>query len=243
MDMAEYWLWRPFTPPEFTRAPVQYYEEDLSLNRSYLPEIIKKEVKSNSHVLDKAKSKGYLKEDYTKKVPMFPTSIEPVDEWVWYLKDEVVDYYKKNFNYSAKLNIADVFKARENLANKFAEYTRWDWVPSPYFMTLEVETFRIVVRNPDGTEGEVFIVGSYPDHPMMGFLDTQNVMIVREMEKILQDKEMDYYVDDMVGETREGRALKEIIEEDEYPNMYNNEKNDRGKQRRRKKQERLLRNV
>jgi len=209
LDIAEYWMWKPFVAPEFHRPSAQNFEEDVSVTSKKLPfpEPMRDEIKAKL---------GEIKDAKLDKTKTFLTGIEPVDKWVWFLKDEMVEYYKKNENYRAGLDVVDVLRARKKLSDQYAEYGRWDWQPSPYFTCLEMPTFRVVVRNPDGTESETFIFGSYPDKPMMCPLDTQNVMVVRLLELALQEKELENYINDMVGESIGGKDVKEVVKDD-YP--------------------------
>ena len=219
IDMAEYWLWRSFNPPGFDKPPIQIYEEKQLLMKSNLPKMLKENLKeimkNNSDVSGKYET-----------ISTFPSGIEPVDDWVMFLTDKLVKHYQGKYKYKSSLNVVDIMQARKNLEEKFKEYNRWDWVPSPYFITFEVETFRVVTRSPTGKEGETFIIGSFPDHPFVACFDTQNVMIIRELEKILQEKELKNHITDIIGDTEEGKKIEDIIKEDEYPNLYgmNNKK-------------------
>lgn len=215
LDIAEYWMWKPFAAPELYRPSAQTFDEDIPITSPKLrfPQDLKDNIKENIGRLGNA---GF------KNIKSFPTGIEPVDKWVWFLKGEMEQYYKKRYNYRAGLDVVDVFEARKRLADQYAEYSRWDWQPSPYFICLEMPTFRIVVRNPDGTESETFIFGDYPQHPMMAPLDTQNVMVLRQLELILQEKEMENYITDMVGESVGGKKTEDIVKED-YPYLHDQE--------------------
>ena len=207
IDAAEYWLWKPFMIPEIHRASAVRYDQELPIEKMGWSEPIMSEIKENY---------GRLKEAKLHEVKTFPSGIEPVDNWVLFLRDEMVKYYKEKYGYRSSLDIVDVFEARKSLINQFAEYSRWDWQPSPYFVCLELPTLRVVVRNPDGTESETFIFGSYPDMPMMAPLDTQNIMLVRLMELMLQNRETDNYITDMVGDTVDGKKIHDVVKDD-YP--------------------------
>jgi hypothetical protein len=165
---------------------------------------------------------GAVKGKYA-KLDTFLTGAEPVDKYVWFLRKEMVKWYRDNFNYRADLDVMDVLDTRKKLADMYAQYGRWDWLPSPYFVTLEVKTLRVVVRNPDGTESETFIVGDYPDQPLMAMFDTQNTIMLRLLEIRLREKELEHYGTDMVGETVGGKKIKDIVEDD-YPYLYGKEK-------------------
>ncbi len=214
LDIGEYWMWKPFAAPEFQRASAQYNKEKVPLMRMPFPQQMKDDLKDNwDAVKDTISKEGF------EKIDLFLTGIEPVDKWVWFLKDKMVEHYQKFYNYRATLDAVDVLRARKKLAEQYAEYGRWDWQPSPYFVCLELPTFRVVVRNPDGTESETFIFGSYPDRPMMTPIDTQNVMVLRFLELALQEKEMENYITDMVGESVEGKKTEEVVKED-YPYLH-----------------------
>lgn len=214
LDAAEYWMWKPFWPPEIHRPSLQSYKEKLPVMRMPFPEPMKHEIKEN---WDRVKGRGF------EKLETFLTGIEPVDKWVWFLKDKMVEWYKKKYGYRADLDAIDVLEARKKLADQYAEYGRWDWQPSPYFVCLEVETFRVVTRNPDGTESETFIIGDYPRHPLMAPFDTQNVTLLRFLELKLQEKELENYITDMVGESIGGEKVGELVKED-YPYLHNVER-------------------
>lgn len=202
-DSAEYWMWRPFWPPEIHRPSLQRNDEDVSITGFNLPEFAKQQlIESNK--------------DKKKTLKVFPTGIEPVDKWVWFFKDEMVKYYKIRENFKSDLTAQDVLKARQELSDQFVEYGRWDWLPSPYFMCLEVDLFRIVQRNPDGTESETLIIGDYPRHPLMAIFNTQNAILVRLLELKLQHKELERYITDMIGETAEGEKAEDLMKEN-YP--------------------------
>ena len=211
IDAAEYWMWKPFWPPEIHRPSLQYFKEKIPITKMPYPKDMIDSIKDNWDIV---KEKGHT------EIETFLTGIEPVDKWVWYLKDTMSDWYAKKFNYRARLDLIDVLDARKELNDMYTEYGRWDWLPSPYFMCLEVETFRVVVRNPDGTESETFILGDYPRHPLMCPLDSQNVIMLRLLEMKLQSKELENYITDMVGESVDGQKLEDAIKND-YPNLFN----------------------
>lgn len=211
IDAAEYWMWKPFWPPEIHRPALQYFKEKVPILRMPYPKDMKDAIGDNW---------GIIKEKKYDKLETFLTGIEPVDKWVWYLKDDMVKWYKEKYNYRSNLNVIDVLDARKELNDMYTEYGRWDWLPSPYFMCLELETFRVVVRNPDGTESETFILGDYPRHPLMCPLDSQNVILLRLLELKLQQKELENYVTDMVGESVNGQKIDEAMKDD-YPFLFN----------------------
>jgi hypothetical protein len=211
IDAAEYWIWKPFWPPEIHRPSLQYFKDKIPILKMPYPKDMKDAIEDNWDI---------IKEKRYDKLDTFPTGIEPVDKWVWYLKDDMVKWYKEKFNYRSNLNVIDVLDVRKELNDMYTEYGRWDWLPSPYFMCLELETFRVVVRNPDGTESETFILGDYPRHPLMSPLDSQNVILLRLLELKLQQKELENYVTDMVGESVNGQKIEEAIKDD-YPFLFN----------------------
>lgn len=222
LDAAEYWMWRPFWPPEIHRPSLQNFKKDVPvLSMPSFPEPMRNEIKDR---FSEVKEAGF------EKLETFLTGIEPVDKWVWFLKDEMVKWYRKKYNYRADLDVIDVLNARKKLGEQYAEYGRWDWQPSPYFATLEVPTFRVVVRNPDGTESETFIIGSYPEKPLMAPFDTQNVILLRFLELKLQEKETENYINEMVGESLEGKSMKEVVKED-YPYLHGQKAKKEMKQR------------
>jgi hypothetical protein len=211
MDASEYWLWKPFWPSEIHRPPMGAETEKRSIMRMPFDRVTRDYFKANWDML-----KG------VKKYETLTTSItgaEPIDKWVIFFMDKMVKYYHEKENFRATLDARDLLDARQDFFNKFKDMERWNWLLSPYFVTIELTLWRLVYRLPDGTESETLIVGDYPDNSMCAKMDSQNVMILRLLELKLQEKEFMHWVSDMIGETVAGRNIADILNE-KHPSIF-----------------------
>lgn len=213
VDASEYWLWKPFWPAEIHRPPLGGEKENVSISRAPFDRVVRDYLRANW---------DFIKDEY-KTITTSPTGIEPLDKWVIYLQDKMVKHYHKTEGYRSILTARDILEVRNDFVNMYEKMERWNWLLSPYFMTVELNIFRIVFRLADGTEGETLIIGSYPDLALCVKMDTQNVLLLRMLELKLQEKEFLSWITDMMGESVEGKKIEEFLSET-HPMIFKSEK-------------------
>ena len=84
---------------------------------------------------------------------------------------------------------------------------------------------RIILRLPDGTELEDMTF-----NPIFFFLDTQNMMLLRFLEVRAQEKALENYINEMLGDTTKGVKLEKLSEEyEKLFHVYPEEKSEKEK--------------
>ncbi len=197
LDSSEYWAWKPFAVPEFHKAPqIGSAKEKMDILGIPFPESFKQMIRNEWKQIP----------DKFKKLEIFPTSIEPLDRWVMHFLGKMEE------NYNVKLSAKEILEVREKFANT---YNSRGWTPTPYFVVVEIEPERTVMRFPDGGEGEdiTFFIRAV--------LDSQNTMLLRYLEMKLKDIEFERYISEFLGETVRdklgvSRGLRDILKE-EFP--------------------------
>ncbi|MEK6909939.1 MAG: hypothetical protein AABW61_02575, partial [Candidatus Aenigmatarchaeota archaeon] len=150
--------------------------------------------------------------------------------------DEIVRKYvpKVEEYYNVKISIADVFDARKRLTDLFlrkametvgqrayksiGDYVApgVTWQFSPYYVFLDIPYPRTVIRNPNGTEMEDVMIENMTVQGR-----TQNVIIVCLLEVMAREKQLENYINQLVGEVG-GPDLKPIEElvKEQYPEIF-----------------------
>jgi len=203
VDFAEYWLWKAFFVPELHKSTAELSDMKVNIKKIGFPEEFRRMIKNEW---------DDLKEDY-KKIPIFPTKIEPIDSWVMLLKKKLEEHYQKTNSFKIILTAKDVLEARKNMIEM---YIGKGWPQSPNFVTIQIPVLRIVIRLSDGSEQEVVQMGTSNDSPFKVILETQNVILFRLLELKLLEKEFEYYISDILGETIEGQKIDKFLKE-QYP--------------------------
>ena len=211
LEFSEIWAWKPFMIPELHKAYYETTDDTINIMKSDLPQEFKKEIKDNWDLI----------KDKHAKIKKSPTGIEPLDKWVLYFRDKLQEFYRENFNLkNVTLTTKDLLDVRDEF---ISNYKKKGWIATPYFQTMEIPTFRIVMRFADGQEMEVLILGDTEGDKMLLSLDTQNVILVRMLELKIKEKEFESYISEMLGETGvEGKKIEDIIKE-QYPYLKGGE--------------------
>jgi len=217
MDHVTLWAWRPFAPSEKYKVTREFMAtvplEEVGFRKDEI-EYIKKKVKDDPSLMDK-----YFLGKEAKEIESLP--VEPsIDNVVRRLAKKVEAQYGVIFN------PLDFFDAREMLLVNYRRSITGlrreiiggvgageTWPFSPYFTFLEIPMDRTVIRLPNGEEVEDLWIEN-----MKGFTESQNIILVRCLEIIARDKQLDYYISSMLGEAgvveHEGKEIpKESIEE------------------------------
>ncbi|MFH1623147.1 MAG: hypothetical protein ABIA12_01350 [Candidatus Aenigmatarchaeota archaeon] len=189
IDTARIWAFKPMTRPEPTRITYENYggKENI-LKAKFCPSfaaIIRKNI-------------GKLKEAKLDELPLSPCGIEPLDKWVWALYKYIEDEYEVNFS------LEELLKFR----NEFVGIKEWGGSPEPYFKCFDAEVVRVIIRLPDGTELEDMTF-----NPLHFYLESHNMMFLRFLEIKAQDKRLEKYINDMLGDTTTGKKLSELTAE------------------------------
>ena len=113
--------------------------------------------------------------------------------------------------YGIKITPLDLFEARNKLIEKFKASSfgvkpLWDY--SPYFIFLHIPIGRVVVKMPTGYAEE-----SIESDQIIAATETQNIILLRYLELIAMDKELDNYIKQMLGERGiKGEEIEELVE-------------------------------
>jgi len=201
VDFAEYWLWKSFFVPELHKSTAELSTTKVNIKKIGFPEEFRQMIKNE---WDDLKDDGY------KEISTFPTKIEPIDKWVMLLKKKLEDHYQKTNRFKITLTAKDVLDARKSMIDMYDDK---GWPQSPNFVTIQIPVLRIVIRLSDGSEQEVVYLGTSNDSPFKVIFETQNVILLRLLELKLLDKEFEYYISDILGETIEGQKIDKFLKE------------------------------
>ncbi len=193
MDSCTIWAFKSMTAPEHSKPTYERYEGKESITKIPFCPSFKKIINSNL---------SYLKENDLMELPLSSTGIEPFDKWVWALYKYIEDYYHIRFS------LKELLKFRN-------EYIKsWGKSPEQYFKCFESDVTRVVMKTPNGTEVEDITFS-----PILHYFETQNMMLLRFLEIKAQEKALEKYIDEMLGDTTKGKKLNELS--DEYDDMFN----------------------
>ncbi len=204
-DFATIWSFKEMTPSEPGKPSFEALRGDENILKLPFCPSFKAAIKKNVQ---------YLKDNELTVLPLSPTGIEPLDKWVWAL----YKYIEKR--YDIRFSLAELLKHR----NDFVRDPAWGGKPEPYFRCFDADVMRIIIRLPDGTELEDMTF-----NPMYFFLDSQNMMFLRFLELRAQEKALEKYIDEMLGDATKGKKLEEMSAEYEklfhvYPTKLPSEK-------------------
>jgi len=220
LDQATIWCWKPFAVPEKYKAPREAPLDEISLEKAGFKDKQAKEL-VKSLLKEKKELRGLTPEEEEKKIQSeiskFKIKALPVEPSI----DKIVqDYVEKiEREYGVKISGADIYKARQKLAERFEASLKGKtsyetWVFSPYYMFFEMKVDRFVARLPDGSEFEDLMLNRFT-----GWTITQNVMIVHLLELEAKDKQLDNYIGQMLGEMGVN-AEGAVVESDELEKDY-----------------------
>jgi len=200
-DSVTLWSFKELTPAEHGKPSFEVERGSWNILRIPLfPKSFKEVIRKN---MDYLKRNNEFGEDFTSlKIP--PTGIEPLDKWVWTLYKYIEDHYSRKSGLEIRFTLAELFKYRD----EFIGNSSWGNHAEPYYKCLDTDVERIVIRLPDGTDLEDMTF--YPIH---FFLDSYNMMFLRYLEIKAQEKELNMYIDEMLGETTKGKKIGELSKE------------------------------
>jgi hypothetical protein len=208
-DSVTIWAWKPFAP-----------SEKYKITRESLDLIPALEVGFNGKEVEELKRAEELKKagKINERGEVYCLPVEPsIDRIVRYYKTEVEK------TYGVTLTTVDLFNARHMLVEQYRYALSGlsgvePWVWSPYFVFINVPLSRTVVRTPAGVELEDLEI----EH-LHSALYTQNFIIVRCLELIAKEKQMENYISTLLGEYGvSGEKLVSIGEmvKEEFPTVY-----------------------
>jgi hypothetical protein len=202
-DTVTIWAWKPFAPSEKYKMVKESLETVKALEAGF-----------NGREVEELKEAGRL----TKEGEVFALPVEPSI-------DKVVRSYIKEIekDYGVTITTIDLFDARQMLVEQFrfaltalSPVEAWVW--SPYFVFIHVPLSRTVIRTPEGIEIEDLEIEN-----LYSALYTQNYIIVRCLELIAKEKQLENYISLLLGEfgidKEKIRKIEDIIRE-EFPSVY-----------------------
>jgi len=202
-DTVTIWAWRPFAPSEKYKVTKESLESVPALEAGF-----------NGREVEELRKENKL----TKGGEVLALPIEPSI-------DKIVRSYIPQIEkaYGVKITTVDLFDARQMLVEQFryaltglSAVEAWVW--SPYFVFINVPLSRTVVRTPEGIEIEDLEIEN-----LYSALYTQNYIIVRCLELIAKEKQLENYINLLLGEfgmtEKKIESIKDIIKE-EFPSVY-----------------------
>jgi hypothetical protein len=221
IDTTLLWAWKPFAPSEKYKITRELPLEKIHASKAGF---------TGKEILLLHKEL----EDWDEKVATLPQ--EPSIDSV--IRKKVIPRIEKR--YGVKITAKDIYDARQMLVEQFeASYEGTKegetWVYSPYYMMFEIPMNRTVLRFPDGTQMEGLTIKN-----LKGITHTQNLIISRCIELVARGKEMDQYINQLLGEYGfvEKEKTEELVEE-KYPEVYLKEEEWKKREEEKKKFERV----
>jgi len=191
-DHTVIWAYKAMTRPEPTRITYENYGGSVDILKADFCPSFMAVIRKNIDQIRKAE---------LDKLELSPTGIEPLDKWVWALYKHIEDEYEVMFS------LEDLLKLRGEFIEK------WTKGPEPYFKCFDAKIERIIIRLPDGVELEDMTF-----KPLHFYLESQNMMFLRFLELKAQEKQLDNYINEMLGDTTKGKKLEELSAE--YESLF-----------------------
>ena len=210
IDKARYWAWKPFAPTEkykLSAEAISQVDVRTPWGRNKIGfhkweiDYIMKELRNK----ERSSGLGYYEElllhhGLVETLPMEPSIDNVVRRFIPDIERE----------YHVKITPLDLFKVRNMLLDKFkasAVGTKRMWDFSPYFVFLDMNFGRVVVKVPTGYAEE-----SVEIDPFIAATETQNIILLRYLEILARDRELDNYIAQMLGEMGvSGESIEELI--------------------------------
>lgn len=235
LDSMHIWAWKPFAPSEKYKITRELsgripgtVEREMYLPLDEIP--ASKAGFTDYEIEQIKKEKGDKWDKKVKALPQEP-SIDKV----------VRDIIKKiEGKYGVKISGRDIYKARQMLVDEFDVSYKGTrsietWIYSPYYIFLDIPIGRSVIRTPDGVEMENIILDN-----LKVATQTQNIIIGHCIELLARDKEMEKYIQQLLGEygSTSEEKVGSVIEE-KYPEIYLNEEEVKKREEDKKRIEKL----
>jgi hypothetical protein len=212
-DHQVLWAWRPFSPGEKYKATREFMDTVPALDAGF-----------NGKEIEELKKAGKI---HPTEKTVFGLPVEPsIDRTVRKYVECVEKVYK------VKIDAIDIFDARQMLADQFryalsalSPVKTWVWSPLFVFINFPIDRSVLVIP---GT-GEVIEDVEY--FPFFTATYSQNLIICRCLEIIAKQKQLEYYIDSLLGEhgvtveqlDKITLEIPEKIEElaaEQYPEIY-----------------------
>jgi hypothetical protein len=214
-DFMHVWAWRPFAPAEKYKITRENLNKIPARSAGFSGEEIKTLIKLGK--LDKDARVDALPDE---------PSIDFIVRRYWQEKKSI------DKRYGVTLTIEDLFDARKRLADQYVaraaevSYTAErveiqpgaSWVFSPYFIFLDIPLYRTMLRLPNGQEFEDFWIENFKT-----ILRSQNIIILNQLEVIAREKQLENYINQLLGESGvSGESLKSIeeLKKMNFPEIY-----------------------
>jgi len=205
-ELSTIWAFKHLTPGDLFKAPTQTLsEKSINVLALPFPQKFKERIKRD---MEAVKAAG------VDKTMTHPSGIEPLDKWALVFLKYIEEEYK------IKLSTVEILQARDTFVDLCSKK---GWT-SPYFSVVEIKPGRSVIRMPDGAELEDLMLDK-----VSLYMDTINVMLARFFEIKAQEKEMENYIGEMLGEVAigemEGKVVTSIksiddIASGEFPRVF-----------------------
>jgi hypothetical protein len=197
MDTVTIWSFKEMTPAEHGKPSFEYpggSENILKIPfcNSFKPAIVK--------------NIKHLRDNGFGELPLPKAGIEPLDKWVWALYKYIEDYYTEKFGFPVRFSLLDLLKCRNDFISGWGNHAE------PYYKCFDCDVLRAIIRLPDGTELED--ITYYP----LFFVESQNMMLLRYMEYVAQEKALEEYVNQMLGDTTKSKKIQELSAE--YESLF-----------------------
>jgi hypothetical protein len=192
-DSATIWGWKPMTRPDSTRITYENYgaEENVLKKDDFAP--------SFREVL-----KANYKDLKDKDVKMSPSGCEPFDKWSWALYRYIENYYTDKSGLQIRFSLDEIFENRKG----FIGDKDWGDRNELYWKTVELGIDRFIIKLPDGTELEDLTF-----QPSYVYFDSYNFMFLRYLEFKAQEKVLEAYINEMLGNTTSGKDFGALGDE------------------------------
>jgi len=192
-DWATIWAFKGVPRPEPARVSYERMEgTENVLKMPFCPSfkrIIRKNIK-------------YLKDIGLREVKLPPSGLEPLDKWTWALYKYIENYYTERSGLPVRFSLKEILEFR----NDYLE--GWGDTDDQYFKCFDADVERAIIRLPDGTELEDMTFS-----PLFFFMESQNMMLLRYLEIKAQEKALENYISEMLGDTTKGKKLEELSAE------------------------------
>lgn len=204
LELSTIWAFKAFLRPDIFKVAIEAFQEStptVDIRKINFPSRFKEAINKNIDV---------IKEAGLDEGPLHPSGIEPLDKWVLIF----IPHLEKH--YGIKFTVNDILQTRKEFVDMCYE-KKWF---APYYMTQDLDVERAIFRFPNGEEVENLMI-----RPYHNYMDTLNIILARFLEIKAQEKELEIYIAEMLGEKAEADvagALKsmEELSQEEFPFAY-----------------------
>jgi hypothetical protein len=206
LDWATIWAWKGMTRPDSTRITYEAFKTTMNILKSDLPPSLLEHVGARLSTSDEKKMLDKKFTDWTTA----PNGIEPLDKWAWALYRYIEDHYTEKSGLPIRFSLEDLLKARNDFIGPGGMGSSPEYY---YFKVFETDVERAILHLPDGTELEDMTWA-----PCYVYFDSYNMLFLRSLERIAQEKTLEAYIDQMLGETGKKKKISELS--DDYEKLF-----------------------